>query len=66
MRQAMQATGIDDQAGQLIVANASHKFPAAPTEMTARAAARQRAPDRPADNADWDKATVLEDLDRDR
>lgn len=65
MRQALQETGIDDPAGQLIVADASHKFPAAPTEATPRAE-RQRAPERPADDADWDNAMVLEDLDGDR
>lgn len=65
MRQAMHATGVDDQAGQPILTNTSRKFPAAQAEMTPHVVARRRVPTQQADDADWDNAAVLEDLEGD-
>lgn len=65
MGQALRASGVDDPAGALILADASRRFPAAPPDMVARTVAR-RAPVRRPEDTGWDDVAVLEDVDGDR
>jgi hypothetical protein len=67
--QAMLATvGADDPAAQAMLADSRRRFPAAPTEMAPRPApvTRTRAPARQsADDADWDGAPIMRELESD-
>ena len=65
MLKAMRAAGVDDQAGALILAESTRRFPPATPDMVPRTVVRQRAPVRASDDADWDNSPVLEELDGD-
>jgi hypothetical protein len=65
--QAMLATiGPDDPAAQTMLAESRRRFPAAPPEMAPRPATVTRTRERrSADDADWDGAPILHDLESD-
>jgi hypothetical protein len=69
LHQAMLSTvGVDDPAAQATLAQAQHRFPAAPAEMAPRPApvARPRARVRQSgEDADWDNAPVMQDVEND-